>query len=200
MERAANLILVDGDLRRRAAVAHMLSPARIHVEPFETVEELAYHWPRSGVILLHDSDGAIIDLVARMAEGGNWFPLIAFSENPDPGRVVQATLEGALDYIEMPFALNSLEAAIARAQERAERMSHARHRETRARSRICKLTRREREVLDCVASGLSNRRIGEQLSISPRTVEIHRANMLGKLGARHTSEAIRIAIEADLVS
>ena len=47
--------------------------------------------------------------------------------------------------------------------------------------------------------GLSNRRIGERLEISPRTVEIHRANMLNKMGASHTSEAIRIAIEASLV-
>ena len=54
-------------------------------------------------------------------------------------------------------------------------------------------------MLGGVASGLSNRLIGEKLSISPRTVEIHRANMLHKLGANHTSDAIRIAIEAALV-
>lgn len=62
-----------------------------------------------------------------------------------------------------------------------------------------RLTKREREVLVGVADGLSNRRIGEQLAISPRTVEIHRANMLTKMGAQHTSEAIRVAIEATLV-
>ena len=73
-------------------------------------------------------------------------------------------------------------------------------REARARSRVQKLTRREREVLTGVAAGLSNRLIGEKLSISPRTVEIHRANMLNKMGANHTSEAIRIAIEASLVA
>ena len=69
-----------------------------------------------------------------------------------------------------------------------------------ARARVERLTRREREVLGGVASGLSNRLIGEKLSISPRTVEIHRANMLNKLGANHTSDAIRIAIEAALVN
>ena len=50
-----------------------------------------------------------------------------------------------------------------------------------------------------VAAGMSNRTIGEKLEISPRTVEIHRANMLTKMGANHTSEAIRIAIEAAVV-
>ena len=69
-----------------------------------------------------------------------------------------------------------------------------------ARSRVQRLTKREREVLAGVADGLSNRLIGERLAISPRTVEIHRANMLNKMGANHTSEAIRIAIEASLVS
>ena len=72
-------------------------------------------------------------------------------------------------------------------------------REARARSRIQKLTNREREVLIGVAGGLSNRKIGEHLSISPRTVEIHRANMLDKMRANHTSDAIRLAIEAALV-
>ena len=57
-----------------------------------------------------------------------------------------------------------------------------------------------REVLVGVASGMSNRLIGDKLCISPRTVEIHRANMLNKMGANHTSDAIRIAVEAALVS
>ena len=56
------------------------------------------------------------------------------------------------------------------------------------------------EVLEGVAHGLSNRLIGERLRISPRTVEIHRANMLHKIGVTHTNEAIRIAIEASLVA
>ncbi len=55
-------------------------------------------------------------------------------------------------------------------------------------------------VLGRLAVGMSNRLIGEQLDISPRTVEIHRANMLTKIGAQHTSEAISIAIEASLVA
>ncbi len=73
-------------------------------------------------------------------------------------------------------------------------------REAHARSRGQKLTRREREVLEGVADALSNRMIGERLQISPRTVEIHRANMLNKMGASHTSEAICIAIEASIVA
>jgi FixJ family two-component response regulator len=92
-----------------------------------------------------------------------------------------------------------LNAALARAINQTEVAGNTKLREVMARSRLDRLTKREREVLDGVASGLSNRLIGEKLAISPRTVEIHRANMLNKLGANHTSEAIRIAIEAAFV-
>ena len=67
------------------------------------------------------------------------------------------------------------------------------------RRKIESLSARERQVLDGLVAGNPNKRIAYDLGISPRTVEIHRANMLTKLGANHTSEAIRIAIEAELV-
>lgn len=197
--QTANLILVDSDVRRRAAVAHALSAQQIHVEPFETVAEVAKRWPRSGIVLLHDTDGAIAQLMGKMSQVDEWFPVIAYSEDPAAERIVEAVLDGALDYVAWPLEPEELSQAIVRAQARAESMANSKLREKMARSRVGKLTKREREVLSGVAGGLSNRRIGEWLSISPRTVEIHRANMLGKLGAKHTSEAIRIAIEADLI-
>lgn len=199
MQQAHTLILVDADTRRRATISHGLSSHGIHVEPFETVTELASSWPRSGTVLIHDSHGCIADLIARMAQHGEWYPIIAFAEEPVAARIVRAILDGAVDYIVWPFSPDTVLAALERQEEHAEGLANARMREAVARGRIEKLTEREREVLDCVASGLSNRKIGERLEISPRTVEIHRANMLNKLGANHTSEAIRIAIEAELV-
>ncbi|EJL27095.1 response regulator transcription factor [Novosphingobium sp. AP12] len=109
-------------------------------------------------------------------------------------------LDGAIDYIAWPISPEELVENLAKAITRAEGLGNAKLREVMARARVDRLTRREREVLGGVASGLSNRLIGEKLSISPRTVEIHRANMLNKLGANHTSDAIRIAIEASLVN
>lgn len=113
--------------------------------------------------------------------------------------VVRAVLDGAIDYIAWPFNHEQITKIVADAEEKAETFGSAKLREALARSRVDRLTKREREVLAGVAGGLSNRMIGEKLSISPRTVEIHRANMLTKMGANHTSEAIRIAIEASLV-
>lgn len=200
MEHVSNLILVDHDSRRRAAISHTLAASNIHVEPFETIGELAAGWPRSGVVMIHDEAGRIADLIEKMAADGEWYPIIAFCEDPSPPQIVQAVLDGAVDYVAWPITAQELNDALSRAIEKSEAAGSTKLREVMARSRLDRLTKREREVLDGVASGLSNRLIGEKLAISPRTVEIHRANMLNKLGANHTSEAIRIAIEAALVN
>ncbi|MEJ2410229.1 MAG: LuxR C-terminal-related transcriptional regulator [Novosphingobium sp.] len=199
MERISTLILIDDDMHRRATISHALASHNLHVEPFENISELADAWPRSGVVLVHDTPDAISRLIEAMACQGQWFPIIAFSERPDAHRIVQAVLDGAIDYLVWPVSGQDLARTLHNSIERAALAGHAKLREVMARARIDRLTRREREVLGAVASGLSNRLIGEKLSISPRTVEIHRANMLHKLGASHTSDAIRIAIEASLI-
>lgn len=203
MEHVSNLILIDRDSRRRASISHALAASSIHVEPFEHIEELAMAWPRSGVVMIHDEEeeaGSIGELIEKMAAANEWYPIIAFCEAPAPRQVVQAVLDGAVDYVGWPIGVDELNAALSRAIDMSEAVGNTKLREVMARSRLERLTKREREVLDGVASGLSNRLIGEKLAISPRTVEIHRANMLNKLGANHTSEAIRIAIEAALVN
>lgn len=199
MTRRNNLLLVDGDFRRRAAISHCLSGTGLHVEPFEDTPELFSRWPREGLLLVHDSGTAIADLLQHMGQTGDWLPIIAFAEEPAPRRIVEAVLHGAVDYMVWPFDEHQLQESMDLAEDRAKSVAGAKLREAVARSRVERLTKREREVLAGVAGGLSNRLIGEKLSISPRTVEIHRANMLNKMGATHTSEAIRIAIEASLV-
>jgi len=199
MDHSTSLLFIDSDTRRRAQICHSLADHAIHVEPFEKVAELVSSWPREGTILIEDADSSICELIDHMADHGDWFPIIAFGEQPSAGQIVRAVLDGAIDYIVWPFSITELSHATQKTSNQLHGLSNARMREAMARGRICKLSQREREVLDYVASGLSNRKIGEILAISPRTVEIHRANMLNKLGAEHTSQAIRIAVEAELV-
>ncbi len=144
--------------------------------------------------------GSVASLLNHMGRSGLWLPVIGFAESPTTRMVVQSVLDGAIDYIAWPFEREEILKVVSEAEEKAETLGSAKLREAMARSRVDRLTKREREVLAGVAGGLSNRLIGEKLAISPRTVEIHRANMLTKMGAHHTSEAIRIAIEASLVS
>lgn len=193
------IILVDEDSRRRAAISHLIGGSDMHVEPFETCRELRRRWPAEGAILCYDDGVAVADVVADMARDAHWMPLVAYAPLPTTGQVVRAVSEGASDFLNWPFTVEEVRRAVANAAEGHRAVASIRLREASARGRIQRLTPREREVLTGVASGLSNRSIGERLSISPRTVEIHRANMLNKIGASHTSEAIRIAIEASLV-
>lgn len=200
MSPSSHIILVDNDVRRRAAIAHYFAGRDIHVEPFEAVAELADHRASQGLILVHDKDSTVRDVTEYLAQAGTWLPIVAFAETFSPRRIVEAILAGAVDYTTWPFDDDDLAATLGNAELRAQSVGSAKLREAVARSRIERLTGREREVLSGVAAGQSNRAIAELLAISPRTVEIHRANMLSKMGAQHTSEAIRIAIEASLMS
>jgi FixJ family two-component response regulator len=193
-----HIVLVDSAVRRRAAISHYLAGRGVHVEPFETVAELDGHWPGGGLVLAHDEGGTIALLAERLIAAGTWLPVVAFSETPAPGRIVRAILAGAVDYVAWPFEDDTFAQTLGEAQARARDIGGMRLRQAAARSRIDRLSPREREVLRGVAAGHSNRVIAEDLAISPRTVEIHRAHMLTKIGASHTSEAIRIAIEASL--
>lgn len=195
-----SLFLIDSDTRRRATICHALGECGIYVEPFESAAEITAHWPREGVILVEDEAGHLPALVAHMAGEDSWLPLVCFSEKPSAKQVAKAILDGAVGYLDWPFTGVDVIASIGAAEETARNFGSFKLRQARARSRVQKLTPREREVLTGITEGLSNRQIGERLEISPRTVEIHRSNMLHKVGANHTSEAIRIAIEASLVA
>jgi two-component system, LuxR family, response regulator FixJ len=195
-----NLILCDRDVRRRAAISHFLSGLAIHAEPFENPVEVNGQWARADMVLIHDEHSGVADVIDQFVQSGLFLPVIAYREAPTPHAVARAVHAGALDYLAWPWDRAELLATLDRASEQGADYCHAKRRETQARRQVERLTKREREVLVGVAEGLSNRTIGERLDISPRTVEIHRANMLSKMGADHTSEAIRIAIQAALIS
>lgn len=199
MNASRTLHLIDGNVRRRAAISHTLSTNSFHVEPFEDIGELTAFWPGSGVILLEDRADNVVKLFDKMSDSGKWLPVIGFSEQPSTKAVVHAILGGAVDYLTWPFQASDAKGAYQAAQATMNTIGSMRLREARARRSVDKLSQREREVLAGIAGGLSNRLIGEHLSISQRTVEVHRAKMLTKIGAQHTSEAVRIAVEAALV-
>ena len=198
MQNSSFIYLVDSDISRRASISHKLSGIGIHVEPFEVASEISWQSHRPGTILAEDSPGVITNLVDRMADTSTWMPIIAFSVQPTIQDVAHAIRCGAVDYLQWPCDPSAIGYMLNDARINDAVLGSMKLREARARSRILRLTEREREVLEAVAHGLSNRKIGEQLAISARTVEVHRANMLLKIGARNSSDAVRIACEASM--
>lgn len=200
MEQRQNLHIVGGSSRSRAEQAHLGFDLGHHCEVYADTAELLSYNPDRGIVLAYDDPerGGVARVLRALAVDGKWLPVVGTSFEPRPGRVVEAIKAGALDYLALPLREERLADAIARIGGEADAYAEARRKMVEARNRIAALSPREREVLDWLAEGCSNKMIARELSISPRTVEIHRANMMSKLGARHAAEAVRLKIEAQI--
>ena len=200
MEQQTTLHIVGGSSRSRAEQAHLCFELGHHCEVYSDAAELMHRPPESGVVLARDdsADGGAGRVLRALAVEGVWLPVVATSREPRPGCVVEAIKAGALDYIGLPLRPERLAQALERISHEADAYAQARRKMVEARSRIAALSPREREVLDWLTEGCSNKVIARELHISPRTVEIHRANMMSKLGADHPSQAVRLKIEAHL--
>ncbi len=198
MIERVTLHILDSDSARRARLARLAFAAGHHAEIYAHAEELLTHAPARGLVLAQDEPvgEGITALVAAMMRAGQWLPVIAIAENPSISAVVKAIKVGALDYLTVPEQIEALNEAVARSAREADAQRLSRARAAEARQRIGRLSMREREVLDRLADGCSNKVIARDLEISPRTVEIHRMKMMDKLGARHAAEAVRLRIEA----
>lgn len=190
---------VDADIRMRADLARTVFAMGYHAEVYADLAELCEHPPQRGIVVVRDGEaGTIEDVLSLLSRAGIWLPLVAMDEAPQVRDVVRAIKAGALDYLPLPLQPDRLSDMLDRIGEEARAHAEARRRMIEARSRIGNLSQREREVLDWLAMGSSNKAIARELEISPRTVEIHRANMMTKLGANHAAEAVRLKLEANL--
>lgn len=196
MENKHRLHIVDADSRGRAQLARIAYALGHHAEVYSGWDELAEHPPREGILVARDGPGNAADMFAALGQAGIWLPLILADEQPTTNRVVEGIKQGALHFLELPCVEAELASVLARVAQEAVAHASARRRMFAARERIAGLSPREREVLELLAEGRSNKQIARVLDISPRTVEIHRANMMAKLDAHHPAEAVRLRIEA----
>lgn len=137
-----------------------------------------------------------LELLRRLSDRLAQFPVIVLTGEANVPLAVEALKSGARDFIEKPYPPEAIVAAVGQALGRL-RADHERlaRRAENAR-RIAALSAREREVLDGVLDGRSNKEIARDLAISPRTVEAYRANLMMKMDADSLSELVRMALEA----
>ena len=194
--------LVDDDEAIRRSAGFMLKTSGYEVKTYASGVDLLKHARdlSPGCILLDvrmpELDG--LQVQQALQERGVALPVIVMTGHGDVGVAVQAMKAGAVDFIEKPFEKAVLLSAIEEGFSRIEKNGQGRARAEDAQVRLQALTPRERDVLVGLVRGHPNKTIAYDLEISPRTVEIHRANLMSKLGVASLSEALRIAFAAGL--
>lgn len=193
--------LVDDEEAIRRSVSFMLKTAgytlRIYTSGVELLKEREL---TPGCILLdvYMSEMNGIEVVQALHDRGVCYPIIIMTGHGDVNVAVQAMKLGAIDFIEKPFEKSVLLGSIKEGFARLENAGRHQIRADEARVRLDALTSRERDVLEGLVRGHPNKTIGYDLDISPRTVEIHRANLMSKLGVGSLSGCLRIAFAAEL--
>ena len=193
--------VVDDDDDAREALAFLLSTAGVPAQTYPSAKAfLATAAEARGVVVtdvrMPEMDG--IELVRRLQALGVTLPVIVITGHGDVALAVEAMKAGVLDFIEKPYDNEAMLAAIASGLARLSQ-SEARD-EERAEflGRYERLSTRERQVLGGLIAGRTNKVIARDLEISPRTVEIYRANVMSKMRARSLSELVRMALELGL--
>ncbi len=194
--------IVDDDDAIRRSLSFMLKTAGYPVQLYadgESFLKAADHIEEGCVLLdvrMPGIDG--MEVQRRLRARGIMLPVVIMTGHGDVDLAVAAMKAGATDFLEKPFEKAALIDCLSSAGEvaLAERGLSARRSEAQARLNV--LTDREREVLDGLVAGLPNKTIAYDLGISPRTVEIHRANLMQKLDVKSLADALRIAFQAGM--
>jgi two-component system response regulator FixJ len=194
--------IVDDEDSIRRSVGFMLKTSGYAVETWTSGEAFLKEVKNAehGCILLDvrmpEIDG--LQVQRTLAERGVTMPIVIMTGHGDVSIAIQAMKAGAVDFLEKPFEKSALIGAIEEAFERIAKATDASARAIDAGKILAALTPRERDVLEGLAKGLPNKTIAYDLDISPRTVEVHRANLMAKLDVRSLSDALRIAFAAGL--
>ncbi len=196
--------LVDDEEAIRKSVGFMLRTNGYKVQTWDSGEaflKMARAVDPGCVVLdvrMPGMDGLTVQRELRAR--GVALPVIVITGHADIGLAVQAMKAGAIDFIEKPFEKSVLLGAVDAALDRIGDMAVHDARAAAAVVRLARLTPREHQILLGLADGLPNKSIAHDLGISPRTVEVHRANLMSKLGVHSLSEALRLAFAAGIGS
>lgn len=196
MLEGALVHLIDDDEDVRRALAFLLGTAGLAVKVYSSAAAFleAFNDAPKNVVLsdvrMPEMDG--LELLRRLREKGARCPVVIMTGHADVAMAVEAMKLGAVDFIEKPFADEAVLSAIEVALRQQDRNLPQAGSEFA--SRLQSLTEREKDVLRGLLAGHPNKTIAYDLGLSPRTVEVHRANLMTKAGAASLSELVRMAI------
>ena len=190
--------IVDDDEAVRQSLAFLLSTAGVPVRVYESATSFLDGLAslQSGCLItdVRMPDMTGIELLQRLKAKSVDLPVIVITGHGDIPLAVEAMKSGAIDFIEKPFAEEAILRAVRVAEGYVKRQGRRSEEETAVAARLQSLSERERQVLDGLVAGNANKTIAYELGISPRTVEVYRANVMTKMQAKSLSELIRMAV------
>lgn len=204
MPLKGNVYVIDDDSAMRDSLAFLLDSVGFEVKLFENAADFLE--ARSGLrfgcvvsdVRMPGIDG--IDLLRRLKANASTLPVIIMTGHGDIPLAVEAIKLGAQDFVEKPFEddrlIGAIEAALQQSQDHLKNDAVS----IDIASRVASLSQRERQVMDGLVAGLSNKMIAREHNISPRTIEVYRANVMTKMQAHSLSELIRLALRAGILN
>lgn len=191
------LYVIDDDASVRRSLHFMLSASAINAWPFATatdfIEQLPSLAPAPILLDIRMANINGLQLLEILKERAVSWPVIILTAHGDVRVAVRAMKLGAIEFLEKPFAPELLDTAIHQAFGQLEHIEHLMSERERARHRIGQLTMRESETMAILMEGVPNKEVAHRLNLSVRTVEMHRANALVKLGVKSIAEVVSLA-------
>jgi FixJ family two-component response regulator len=191
------VFVVDDDAGVRKAVTRLLRAAGYRAEAYASAQELAGHVDptRAGCLILDLSMPKIggLELQGLLREEGCALPIVFLTGHGDVAASVAAMKAGAVDFLMKPARAPRLLAAVQEALARDVEARYERERHAQAGSRLATLSPREREVLELVVSGRLNKQIAGELGTTEKTIKVHRARAMVKMGATSLADLVRVA-------
>lgn len=197
------IYVVDDDEAVRQSLEFLLKTANIAVQSFDSAQAFLNVLPdaRFGCVITDVRMPEItgIDLLKRVKETKPELPVIVITGHGDIALAVEAMKIGAIDFLEKPFdddhLLGAVRSALDKEADAAKRSAEV----AEIHDKLAALSNRERQVLEGLVAGHANKNIAFDLGISPRTVEIYRANLMTKMGANSLSDLVRMAMTAGIL-
>jgi len=201
--RSALVHVIDDDDAIRQSLAFLLKSAQIDVKTYSSAQAFLEAMPdmtASCVITDVRMPGMSgVDLLRRLKELNISVPVIVVTGHGDVPLAVEAMKIGAADFMEKPFDDEALLASVRSALKQRDAESRRQTERSEVEARLAALSPRERDVLNGLVAGRANKQIAFDLGISPRTVEIYRANLMNKMQAGSLSELVRMALTVGIL-
>ena len=197
----STIYVVDDDEAVRDSLQWLLEGKGYRVRCFDSSETFLTRFdPREVACLFVDirmNGMSGLELQDKLIERKSPLPIVFITAHGDVPMAVETMKKGALDFIQKPFDENKLFALVEKMQESAQ-VAFASHERASTREILLgKLTNREAQVLERIVAGRLNKQIADDLSISIKTVEAHRANIMEKLGANTVADLLKVALGSD---